>query len=401
MPGRKPDSDLMRIGLVAQGGTVWEGGREYLRNLALAVSLAENSENHEISLLLDKAAGAADFEMIPAAIRRVAYGSYKTPPTPFFQKLKQRLSQDPKHRWASRHERWLTEELGLEFVYPCNDYSRLSERTRCASWIPDFQHKYLAEFFEAREIETRDAQFSAIAARARAIVFSSEAARSDFQKFYPGSQARQHVLRFRSIPDEEWYSADAEAVRAKYRLPERFFLICNQLWAHKNHKLALSALSHLKEQGVKPPVVLTGPVRDYRNESFIDELLQTIQSLGLHEQVHVLGRVPKVDQMQLVRLSLALVQPSLFEGWSTVVEEARCFGKKMYISNLPANLEQDPAHVQYFDPGDVDALADLLAEGWANLAAGPDPEREAEGRELNGRQAREFGQTFLEIASAR
>ena len=54
------------------------------------------------------------------------------------------------------------------------------------------------------------------------------------------------------------------------------------------------------------------------------------------------------------------MQPSLFEGWSTVVEDAKCLNKFIFLSDLPVHREQNPANVCFFDPYDEDALTDKL-----------------------------------------
>ena len=61
-----------------------------------------------------------------------------------------------------------------------------------------------------------------------------------------------------------------------------------------------------------------------------------------------------------MKKSYAIVQPSLFEGWSTVVEDAKCLNKFIFLSNLNVHLEQNPRNVSYFDPRDESDLVDKL-----------------------------------------
>ena len=35
-----------------------------------------------------------------------------------------------------------------------------------------------------------------------------------------------------------------------------------------------------------------------------------------------------MDQLRLMKESLGVIQPSLFEGWSTVIEDAKALNKK-------------------------------------------------------------------------
>ena len=51
------------------------------------------------------------------------------------------------------------------------------------SWIPDFQHLYLPDMFEKKELEQRDAIFKDIAKNATLVILSSYDALNDFKKF--------------------------------------------------------------------------------------------------------------------------------------------------------------------------------------------------------------------------
>lgn len=58
------------------------------------------------------------------------------------------------------------------------------------------------------------------------------------------------------------------------------------------------------------------------------------------------------------------MNPSLFEGWSTVVEEAKYRGKRIILSDIDVYIEQVSAYGYYFSPHDADALAKLMIHVW-------------------------------------
>ena len=60
-----------------------------------------------------------------------------------------------------------------------------------------------------------------------------------------------------------------------------------------------------------------------------------------------------------------MINPSLFEGWSTSVEEAKSLDKRILLSNIPVHREQAPARGIYFDPQDAADLAFKLKQVWA------------------------------------
>jgi hypothetical protein len=114
--------------------------------------------------------------------------------------------------------------------------------------------------------------------------------------------------------------------------------------------------------------------------------------------VYFLGLIPKFEQVQLMRQSLAVIQPSLFEGWSTLVEDARSLGKTMILSDLPVNLEQDPPHSIFFDRTSPEQLAQRIEELWLERSPGSDLEAEHQARENSYAEVQAYGYRFLEIA---
>lgn len=232
------------------------------------------------------------------------------------------------------------------------------------SWIPDFQHKYLTDFFSAQEIEKRDYAFQRLAAYSDKVILSSYAAKSDFDKFYPEYSTKSVVLQF--VPDLDLdVNANCKSVLDKYNLPKKFFFLPNQYWIHKNHKIVLHALKILKAAGMHDIVVVsTGNTSDYRAKGYFEEIRRYIEDNELGDNYKILGLIPYEDVQALAYLSVAYMNPSLFEGWSTVVEEAKYRGKRIILSDIGVHIEQAPAYGYYFSPHDVDALAKLMIHVW-------------------------------------
>ena len=157
---------------------------------------------------------------------------------------------------------------------------------------------------------------------------------------------------------------DFDKLRKKYNLPKKFFFLPNQYWIHKNHKVVLEALKVLKQQIPDMVVVSTGNTKDYRVTEHYEKLQQYITDNHLTENYRILGLVPYEDVQALGQFCVAYINPSLFEGWSTVVEEAKYRGKRIILSNLSVHQEQAPALGRYFAPHDVNELANIMAQVW-------------------------------------
>jgi hypothetical protein len=125
--------------------------------------------------------------------------------------------------------------------------------------------------------------------------------------------------------------------------------------------------------------------------------MKRISEYNIRDQFIFVGLIPHDHLYSLIRQSKCVLNPSLFEGWSTTVEESKSVGKRMILSNLPVHLEQAPPESIYFKSDDAQDLAGSIKEAWLNFDSGPDLILEREARQkLNGRM-RSFGNTFIDI----
>lgn len=242
-------------------------------------------------------------------------------------------------------------------------------------WVPDLQETHLPGFFSPDELARRAAGNQLFADAGRRVIVSSEHARGDWQQLHPQAAAKARVLRFVSGIAAE-ATASADELRKRYDLPERFFHVPNQLWVHKNHIVVAHALKILKDRGVDATAISTGATADPRRPEHFADLQAEIARLGVADRFRFAGLVPFADVAGLLRHAVAVVNPSLFEGWSTTVEEAKSLGKRVLLSEIPVHVEQAPERGRYFATDDAERLADLMAE----TLAGYDPaeERRAE-----------------------
>lgn len=111
-------------------------------------------------------------------------------------------------------------------------------------------------------------------------------------------------------------------------------------------------------------VVSSGHTEDYRNGEYFSLIKKYIDSHNLHKEYYILGKIPYVDVNLLSQKCLAIINPSLFEGWSTTVEEAKTMGKKIILSNIAVHLEQNPLGGEFFNPNKPRELADKMWTIW-------------------------------------
>ncbi|MEH2434721.1 MAG: glycosyltransferase [Nostoc sp.] len=377
----------LHISLWMAGRSGWMGGAIYIQNLVRAITSLSLAERANIKLSITCLSSDLNLvrPILPYVDRVYIFGKFYLK---ICHSLADRLVFLPTQ---------IFNPLKIDFLYPT--YVGSISPYSWGSWIPDFQHYYFPEFFSKEEISRRDALHQKIADSAPVIVLSSQMAQSDFHRFYPKAASRTKVMNFVSYLQPEYFEPNPKLIQEKYGLPNTFFLVSNQFWKHKNHKLVIEALGILKQKKVYPTVVFTGTFNAKDNYECFNELSYKIEKLDISKQIHILGLIPRIEQIQLMRMCLAVIQPSLFEGWSTVIEDARTLGKAMLVSDFPVHLEQNPPFTFFFERHNPEHLASLIFEALYNFQPGSNLEKENVARENNFYATQAYGRRFLEIVN--
>jgi glycosyltransferase involved in cell wall biosynthesis len=208
-------------------------------------------------------------------------------------------------------------------------------------------------------------------------MLSSEDGRRDCETFYPRSVGRTHVVRFSIDLDPRAVHGRAGGMRAAYDLPERFFYLPNQFWSHKNHATVVEALGLLAQAGRLdglPPVVMTGRTEDARDPGLFGMVMARAKALGVQNHFRHLGLIPYADVFALNAAAHRLINPSLFEGWSTTVEEAKALGTPMILSDISLHREQAPDATFFARTSAQDLAECLVAAGNSGPRPGVDLE---------------------------
>ena len=233
-------------------------------------------------------------------------------------------------------------------------------------WIPDFQERYLPHFFSKREIRQRKYFQEHLVKKEYPIIFSSNNALEDFNRFYPKNKNRKEVLRFVSIVDNDYSNLEITDLKEKYNINRDYFISPNQFWQHKNQSVVVRAAKILKDIGIDFLIIFTGKEFDYRNPTYTSDLKRLIAKYNLEDNFRFLGFIDRAEQLQLMKNSIAIVQPSLFEGWSTVVEDCKALNHVIILSDLPLHREQINENCLFFDPLNENDLAEKLKFAMSN-----------------------------------
>ncbi|WP_426441662.1 glycosyltransferase family 4 protein [Bradyrhizobium genosp. P] len=230
------------------------------------------------------------------------------------------------------------------------------------AWFPDFQHRRLPHLFSTAAWLRRDLGFRIQIASGRHIMLSSVSGLKDLRRFYPNPKNDVSVIRFATEPPSAMLGANPADVLANYKLPSRYFYLPNQFWRHKNHYVVIDALAILKQRGFDPVVAASGSTEDPREPGYFESAMEQVKARGLDTNFRHLGLIPLAHVYALLRASMALINPSQFEGWSTTVEEAKSFGVPLILSDIDVHREQTAGSARYFGEKESAVLASHMSE---------------------------------------
>jgi glycosyltransferase involved in cell wall biosynthesis len=369
----------------------WVGGINYIRNLVRAIHLAPE---RRLEPVLIAPPG------VPDEILR------QFPDTDLIRsdEIADRRSQRVKRklwRLATGVDRPLERVLrrhGISLVSHSWHVDRSAD-IASVEWIPDFQHRHLPAFFSESELSARDRAYRKTAQRCSALILSSQTAMNDLASFYPPAVAKSHVLHFCSSMGGSTAATPADELERKYAIGEPYFHLPNQFWAHKNHRVVIDALAHLRARGRRPLVLCTGHTNDSRNPGHFDELMRHAAAQGVADTFRVLGLVPFGDLHGLLQGAVAVINPSLFEGWSSTVEESKALGKAVILSDLPVHREQAPPRGAFFAADDPHALGRCMAEALDAFDPQVELAERAAAALAHEQSFREFGRAYQDIVA--
>ncbi|MBI4499169.1 MAG: glycosyltransferase family 4 protein [Chloroflexi bacterium] len=216
--------------------------------------------------------------------------------------------------------------------------------------------------------------------RAAHLIADSAATRADILRMYPVDSGRVSVVYpgvdpiYRPVED----GAAREAVLRRYGIADEYLLYVGTLQPRKNVERLVAAYGRLRQAGhVQARLVLAG-----RTGWLPEGILRAVRAADA--PITMTGYVPPEDMPALYSGALALVLPSLFEGFGLPALEAMACGTPTVVAQTSSLPEVVGDAGVLVDPLDLDDLA----RGICRVAASPALRRELRERGLE--RARTF-----------
>ncbi|MDG2432915.1 glycosyltransferase [Flavobacterium sp.] len=346
----------IRIGIIYSYDENWIGGTYYYQNLIQSLNLLPDDEKPFIVILSN---AAASFESIK--LLHYPYISYQL--INQTHSLSQRVSNKLKRIFVKN---WVYQSAKINFdidvLFQPSEINLPNTIKKHLYWIPDFQELHLPHLFSQEYLAYRKQSQEAILGSTHHILFSSEDAKSDFKRLYPTAMSHCYVVNF-AVFHPDYLSYVKTELGQKYQIDMNvpFFFSPNQFWKHKNHIVLLQALKMIKETThYNFQILFSGKEFDPRNPTYFEEIKEYVIENNLNDCVRFLGFIDRGEQLFFMKNAVAVIQPSLFEGWSSVVEDAKAMNQNLIVSNLRVHKEQLGDQAFYFDPLDPKQLASQI-----------------------------------------
>jgi glycosyltransferase involved in cell wall biosynthesis len=208
-----------------------------------------------------------------------------------------------------------------DVVYVPSHVLPLALRAPGVVTIHDVGHRYERASYSTPDWWYLELSTRWMARHAARLIAVSRSTADDLRRFYGVPPSRIAVVHsgvseaMRPQPDSQ-----VGRVRARYRLPEAYFLYVGRAHPRKNLPFLLSAYDEARRNGLDASLVLAGSGQKQFHQA----------------GVHVLPYLPAEDLPPLYAGALALLLPSRFEGFGFPVLEAMRCGTAVIASTAGA-----------------------------------------------------------------
>ena len=246
-------------------------------------------------------------------------------------------------------------EVRPDLVHFTNYLAPLAGRVPYVVSIHDMTLSLLPRFHTFKKRVLTQSLVPAVARGARMILTPSESTRRDVVRLLRVDPGRVRVIPYAAAPSFRPVPLAPDRLEAAHGVRQPYFLYVGTLEPRKNLGRALRAFASVAERLGACQFVIVGQ-RGWR----YDEVLREAARPALRGRVHLLGYVPEERLPDLYAHALALVYPSLYEGFGLPVVESMACGTPVLTSRSSSLAEIGEGAALLADPADEKALADGL-----------------------------------------
>jgi len=145
---------------------------------------------------------------------------------------------------------------------------------------------------------------------------------------------------------------EVKKIKQQYKLPQSYLLFVSSLEPRKNIDLLIEAMHKIS---VDIPLVLVG-WHGWGDKDWLEK----IKSPKLKNRIHIIGHVPDEHLAEIYNGAMALVYPSLYEGFGLPIVEAMACGCPVICSNTASMPEAAGDAALFINPKKSEELSSAI-----------------------------------------
>ncbi len=240
------------------------------------------------------------------------------------------------------------------------NYLGKNSKVPSIKWFPDFQELKYPKNFSIKQKLARKLDIYLSSIHATKVLLSSKSAQRDLKKININAFKNSTILYHTTYLSKNIKLTNIHNLKKKYNIKNKFFYLPNHFWKHKNHIVVFKAIKRIKELNKNACLVTTGSSYDYRFPEHFNQLKSYIKKQKLSNNILYLGIVPMNDVFALIKNSIAVINPSFFEGWGNTLEHSINLKKIAIISNIDVHRERITRNKFLFNPNDYKDLSKIM-----------------------------------------
>lgn len=227
--------------------------------------------------------------------------------------------------------------------------------------VLDVSYKHFPEMFKKRDLYKLSTWGRYSIKNASKLITISEASKNDIIKEYHIPEAKIEVvhLGIKKVLSSRYQVLSMKELKEKYGVEGKFILFVGTLQPRKNIARLIEAYSKLKTENLK--LVIVG-----RRGWKFEEILEAPKKFGVESSVTFLANVTDEDLPEFYKNAELFVLPSLYEGFGLPILEAMKYDCPVATSNVSSLPEAGGDAAFYFNPEDVDDIANAIEKVLSN-----------------------------------
>lgn len=265
---------------------------------------------------------------------------------------------------------FLKENKNIKFFRDESEYYKLKPvlvlpnststlNNKLIGYVYDLQHIEFPKNFNKKEILKRKINIKKILNENKVTLVNSKYTLNKIKSLY---KFKTKLVCIPFLPNLINYKKYSINIKKRFNIKNKFFLICNQFWKHKNYEFAFRVFEVLSKRSNFQLVCTGTKYNRLSNKIYFNSLIKKYQSVIEEKKIMILGNVNKKEQISLIRKCEAVIQPTLYEGgpggFSTY--EAIYFKKKVFLSDIKINKEINNPYVKFFKKNKKKDLINLI-----------------------------------------